>query len=102
MRGRTAADVDRLGLFHASDTVFDLGRLVPEYATAGELTAPADEGRVRWVILPRRRLADIPWPVAVLAEEQVQPWEPPDRLDNKLVLLGVTPQRAGAGREEGR
>lgn len=102
VRGRTGANADRLGVFHASDTVFDLGRLVPEYATGAELAAAADLGLVRWVILPRRRLAELPWPVTVVAEERVQPWEPTDRLDNKLVLLRVGSQRVGADREEER
>ena len=95
VRASTAADGDRLGLFHASDTVFDLGRLVPEYATGAELAAAADAGRVRWVVLPRRRLAEVGCPATVAAEERAQPWEPPGRLDNKLLLLEVGPVAGG-------
>jgi len=96
VREQTEADPSRLGLFHASDTVFDLGRRVPEYVTPDELNAASSDGRLAWLLLPRRRLADLPWPVKVAAEEPVQPWEAADNLGNKLVLVDV-PRTRGEG-----
>lgn len=98
VRERTEADPGRLGLFHASDTVFDLGRLVPPYDSRGELATAASAGRIRWLLLPRRRLTELPWPVEVVAEEPLQPWEPSDRLANKLVLVSVPPGGTGVAR----
>jgi 4-amino-4-deoxy-L-arabinose transferase-like glycosyltransferase len=100
VRVRTAADADRLGLFDARDTVFEIGRILPEYTSKEELKIAADAGRVRWVILPRRRLTEISRPAAVVVEERVQPWEQSRRLDNKLLLVEMTPPSTTAGYEK--
>ncbi|QEL19469.1 ArnT family glycosyltransferase [Limnoglobus roseus] len=91
VRDRTAADPTRLALFHASDTVFDLGRTAPEFLTSDELTAAVTAGRVRWVVAPRRHLVGVELRAAVIAEEAVHPWETQERIANKLSLVELTP-----------
>ena len=86
VRRATDADPGRLGLFHASDTVFDLGRTAPEFSAAKHLLA----ARPRWVVTPRRRLPELPGPRVILIEEASQPWET-DEAGNKLVLLELPP-----------
>lgn len=87
VRDRTDADPTRLGLFHASDTVFDLGRTTPEFTATEELSAAVASGRVRWVVLPRRLLSEAHFRAGVVAEEAAKPWETQERSANKLLLL---------------
>ena len=89
VRELTDVEPGSFALYHASDTVFDLDRIVPEYETAEELRAAVLSKRIRWLLLPRRRLGDMPLSVTIRREEAMQPWEPPNRLENKLVLLEV-------------
>ena len=93
VRERTDADPGRLGLFHASDAVFDLGRTAPEFAAPGELSAAVAAGRVRWVLLPRRLAPEARFDAAVVAEEAANPWESREQVDNKLVLLDAGGRR---------
>ena len=91
---RTAGDPDRLAVFHARDSVFDLGRTVPDYPDAARLDADLRGGTVRWVLARRRYLAGVILEATIVLEEAVRPWEGVDAVGDKLVLLEVT-SRAG-------
>ena len=86
---RTADDPDRLAVFHARDSVFDLGRTAPDYPDADRLAADLRGGQVRWVIARRRYLAGVDLPARIVLEEAVRPWDG-DQVGDKLVLLEVT------------
>jgi 4-amino-4-deoxy-L-arabinose transferase-like glycosyltransferase len=89
----TRAEPDRLGLYHASDAVFDLGRTVAEYATPDQIAESIRAGRLRWVVVPRRRLDEL-GAVVVVAAETSRPWESAEHHANKLLLVEVTPSHA--------
>lgn len=93
---RQRTDTHLLGVFHAEDIVFEIGHPLPEFATDQELAAALRSGRVRWVVLPRRWAAAVPDNTRVVAEERFQPWEPPDKLDDKLLLVETVPGQPGA------
>ena len=86
---RTAGDPDRLAVFHARDSVFELGRTAPDYADGDRLAADLLDGRVRWVLARRRYLAGVNLPANIVLEEAVRPWDG-DQVGDKLVLLEVT------------
>ncbi len=87
---RTAGEPERLAVFHARDSVFDLGRTAPDYPDAEGLAADLRGGRVRWVIARRRYLAGVHLPATIVLEEAVRPWEGVEQVGDKLVLLEVT------------
>jgi 4-amino-4-deoxy-L-arabinose transferase-like glycosyltransferase len=89
---------NRLGLYHARDVVFDFGRTVREFSTPEDIRTAVTDGRGRWVLTSRRRLADLPPSFDVLAEEGERPWEPADHRENKLVLLEFPPLPRPGGR----
>ncbi len=89
VQARTCEDPDRLAMFHARDSVFDLGRTAPDYPDADRLAADLRGGQVRWVIARRRYLAGVKLPANIVLEEAVRPWDG-DQVGDKLVLLEVT------------
>ncbi len=89
---KTGDAPDKLALFHARDIVFDLGRTVPNYTDAIELTNAMNGGKVRWFLARRRYLAGIPFPAQIVTEEAVRPWEGDEQLGDKMVLLQATPR----------
>ena len=90
VQARTADDPDRLAVFHARDSVFELGRTAPDYPDADTLAADLRGGRVRWVLARRRYLAGANLPANIVLEEAVRPWDGADQVGDKLVLLEVT------------
>jgi len=86
---RTGADSERLAVFHARDSVFELGRTAPDYLDGDKLAADLRDGRVHWVVARRRYLAGVSLPATIVLEEAVRPWEA-DQVGDKLVLLKVT------------
>ena len=93
VRDQTAADPRRLGLLHASDTVFDLGRTAPEFDRPEELIAAIRAGDIRWILGPRKLVVELRPMTSVVAEERSQPWEIEDQLGNKLILLEANPRK---------
>ena len=91
VQSRTVDAPDKLALFHARDIVFDLGRTVPDYTDAIELTTAMNAGKVRWFLARRRYLAGIPFPAQIVLEEAVRPWEGNEQLGDKMVLLQASP-----------
>lgn len=89
---KTGGAPDKLALFHARDIVFDLGRTVPDYTDAIELTNAMNGGKVRWVLARRRYLTGIPFPAQIVSEEAVRPWEGDEQLGDKMVLLQAMPR----------
>ena len=91
VRARTDADPTRLAVFQANDVVFDLGRIVPAYIEATELSQAIREKRVRWVLSSQRHLEAAQLTGQIVAEEPIQPWEFEEQEKNKLVLWEVSP-----------
>ena len=92
VRAATAAAPDGLATFRARDAVFDLGRVAPD-RTADELAAAVRAGRVRWVLARRRYVPTVGVPARMVLEEAVRPWDGPDQVGDKLVLLEAAPVR---------
>ncbi|MEO2091755.1 MAG: hypothetical protein ABGY75_20045, partial [Gemmataceae bacterium] len=92
---QTGGGFDRLALFHARDLAFDLNSpdAVPEYPTAGELAAAVRDGRTRWVVARRRYWEAANLPGRAIAEEAVNPWDGPDQLADKMMLIDTRPVR---------
>ena len=84
-------DPARLAVFQANDVVFDLGRIVPAYIEATELSQAIREKRVRWVLSSQRHLEAAQLTGQIVAEEPIQPWEFEEQEKNKLVLWEVLP-----------
>ena len=89
VRRLTDPDPDKLALFRARDAVFELDRVVPEFATEAELVEAVRAGRVRWVLARRRYLDGLSLPMHTVAEEPSRPWEAADQAGDKLVLADV-------------
>ena len=85
----TAGQPDRLAVFHARDSVFELGRTAADYPDGDKLAADLRDGKVRWVIARRRYLAGVHLPATIVHEEVARPWEV-EQVGDKLVLLEVT------------
>lgn len=96
VRAQTDSAPNSLGLFGARETVYELGRTVPEFTTAEKLSEAVASGQIRWVIVSRRHLDGIHLPSTILLKEAILPWESRERLDNKLVLLSVRQKDRGA------
>ncbi|MFO0936165.1 MAG: glycosyltransferase family 39 protein [Gemmataceae bacterium] len=77
---------EQLALYHCSDIVFDLGRLVRDYDQDPSLAEAIRQKKVRWIVAPSH-LAKFGFPARIVAEEATLPWESEDRTENKLVLL---------------
>jgi hypothetical protein len=94
VRTRTESVPDQLGVFHARDLAFDLGRdgPVPRYDSAEGLTAAIRAGRVRWVVARTRYLAGVDLPARIVLNEERFPWEGIDQLGDKMVLLEAIPK----------
>lgn len=90
---QTGGGFDRLALFHARDVAFDLNSpdAVPEYPTADELVAAIRVGRTHWVVARRRYWKAANLPGRAIAEEAVNPWDGPDQLADKMMLIDVRP-----------
>ncbi len=82
----------RLALYHATDTIFELGQQRPDYITPHELTEGITKERIRWVLMPKRLLSGLNLDGKVLYEETVLPWESPERVGSKLILFSITPR----------
>jgi len=91
VRAKTDEDPTRLAVFQANDVVFDLGRIVPAYIEATELSQAIREKRIRWVLSSQRHLNAAQLTGKVVAEEPVQPWEFEEQEKNKLILWQVSP-----------
>lgn len=87
----SGGDPGGLALYRAGEVVFELGRLASDFADPAELAAAVRDGRARRLILPRKRLSEAPAGGSVVAEEAARPWEPPDQLENKLLLVEYAP-----------
>lgn len=87
VRERTDAEPTQLALFHASDVVFDLGRITPEFADAETLRAAITAGKTRWVVLPQRMMPMVQLKAAILLEENTTLWDLQEKSGNKLVLI---------------
>ncbi len=87
-----SAEPETLGLYHARDLVFQLARPVPllDFEQADEFHRAAISGQVHWVIVRRRYLAQLAATTTVLIlEEATYPWEGPDQLGDKMLLLKI-------------
>ncbi len=91
VRAKTENEPARLAVFQANDVVFDLGRIVPSFIEATELSRAIREKRVRWVLSSQRHLDAAKLTGKVVAEEPIQPWEFEEQEKNKLVLWEVSP-----------
>lgn len=93
VRRRTDDQPEKLALYRARDVVFDLGRTADDFAEPGAVADALRSGRVRWVLARRRYLAGVEWPAAIVLEETVRPWDGPDQLGDKLLLLEAAAAR---------
>lgn len=82
---------DELALYRARDIVFDLRSPAPltDYQSPAELTTAFATGRSRWVIARRRYWTALNLPGHVATEEPTRPWDGPDQLGDKMLLIDL-------------
>ena len=93
VRQFTADQPSELAFFKNQGPVFYLARPepVPEYEKLRDLSTAVAAGRVRWIVVRRRDIAQLGLPVAVAASEAVYPWDPKEHRLNAMVLVKVKP-----------
>lgn len=87
-----SAEPDTLALYHARDLLFQLARPVPlhDFELAEEFHRATASGQVHWVIVRRRYLPQLSaTTTALILEEGTYPWEGPDQLGDKMLLLKI-------------
>ncbi len=87
-----AEEPEKLALYHARDVGFQLARPapLPDFEDAEEFQAAGADRRGRWVIVRRRYLPQLAGTAtALVLEEASYPWEGPDQLGDKMLLLKI-------------
>lgn len=90
----TAAEPEKLALYHARDVVFQLNRTtaLPDFEEPETFHAAARAGDIRWVIVRNRYLPQLAkTTMSVILEEATYPWEGADQLGDKMLLLRIVP-----------
>ena len=88
----TAAEPEKLSLYHARDVVFQLARptMLPDFEEPEAFHAAARAGDIRWVIVRTRYLPQLAKTnTALILEEATYPWEGADQLGDKMLLLKI-------------
>ena len=88
----TAAEPEKLALYHSRDVVFQLNRTtaLPDFEEPETFHAAARAGEIRWVIVRKRYLPQLAKTnTAVILEEATYPWEGADQLGDKMLLLKI-------------
>jgi len=82
-------DAARLGMFRTREPVFYLAQTesIQEFSESDSLRRAVSEGRVRWLIVRRRHLEEIPLPYTVADAEAIFAWEGEGTRASKLLLL---------------
>jgi len=88
----TAAEPEKLALYHARDVVFQLARpsALPDFEEPETFQAAARAGAIHWVIVRKRYLPQLAeTAMTVVLEEATYSWEGADQLGDKMLLLKI-------------
>lgn len=84
-------DTSKLALYKTNGPLFYLNPPEPlaDYADAKAIEQAAKTGQVQWIIVRRRDLPELKFPVKTEASEAIFPWEADSEGHNKVVLLRI-------------
>jgi hypothetical protein len=93
-------DTSHLVLYRTEGPLFYLNppAPLPEFDHPGDLKSALASGDIRWMIVRRRDVPSLGIPETELLHEASFPWETPEQVRNKVVLLKVSAAPGSGGK----